>query len=194
MPQNLLTDAKVRNAKPQEAPYKLADGGGLFLLVRPNGARLWRWKFRLAGKEGLFAVGAFPALGLADARHARDAARALVAQGINPAHQRGEERRANIANAEARRRDTDGAFGKVADAWLEDGKTIWADGTYRHKRSRVTRFLTPALGAEPITRIGPPEIGRSLTSARRGRVGRRERQKRPIGHLRLRRAARAGGE
>ena len=124
MPQNLLTDAKVRNAKPQEAPYKLADGGGLFLLVRPNGARLWRWKFRLAGKEGLFAVGAFPALGLADARHARDAARALVAQGMNPAHQRGEERRANIANAEARRRDTDGAFGKVADAWLKTARRL----------------------------------------------------------------------
>ena len=158
MPQNLLTDAKVRNAKPQEAPYKLADGGGLFLLVRPNGARLWRWKFRLAGKEGLYAVGVFPALGLADARHARDAARALVAKGISPAHQRGEERRANIADAEARRRDTEGAFGKVAAAWLEDGKAIWAAGTYRQKRSRVTRFLTPALDTQPITRIGPTEI------------------------------------
>src|SRR5450631_1795560 len=126
MPQNLLTDAKVRNAKPLAKSFKLADGGGLFLLVRPNRAKLWRWKFRLAGKEGLFAVGVFPALGLADARHARDAARALVAKGISPAHQRDQERRTNIADAEERRREADGAFGKVADAWLEDGKAIWA--------------------------------------------------------------------
>ena len=158
MPQNLLTDAKVRNAKPLARPYKLADGGGLFLLVRPNGARLWRWKFRLGGKEGLFAVGVFPALGLADARQARDAARVLVAKGISPAHQRSEERQTNIADAEARQRDTEGAFGKVADAWLEDGKAIWAEGTYRHKQSRLTRFLTPALDAQPITQIGPTEI------------------------------------
>jgi integrase len=158
MPQNLLTDAKVRNAKPQETPYKLADGGGLYLLVRPTGAKLWRWKFRLAGKEGLFAVGVFPAVGLADARHARDTARTLVDRGINPAHQRQEERRANIAQAEARQRDVEGAFAQVADAWLEDGRTIWAADTYRHKQSRVTRFLTPILARQPITQIGPREI------------------------------------
>jgi Arm DNA-binding domain len=157
MPQNLLTDAKVRSVKPVAKSFKLADGGGLFLLVRPSGAKLWRWKFRLAGKEGLFAVGVFPALGLAGARHARDAARVVVAKGINPAHERAEERRTNIADAEARRRETDGAFGKLADAWLEDGKAIWAPGTYRQKRSRVTRFGPPP----------PLSVGGSLTIRRR---------------------------
>ena len=158
MPQNLLTDAKVRNAKPRATPYKLADGGGLFLLVKPNGSKLWRLKYRLARREGLFAVGAFPAIGLADARHARGEARALVDRGVNPAHQRHQERRTNIAAAEARRRDAEGAFGKVADAWLEDGKAIWASGTYRHKQGRVARFLTPPLANYPITQIGPSEI------------------------------------
>jgi integrase len=158
MPQNLLTDAKVRSAKPQATPYKLADGGGLFLLVRPNGAKLWRWKFRLAGKENLFAVGIFPAVGLADARHARAVARALVDKGINPAHQRHTERQTNIAASEAQHRATEGAFCKVAEAWLEDGRAVWAAGTYRHKQSRVMRFLTPALDTQPITQIGPREI------------------------------------
>ncbi len=57
MPQSLLTDLNLRTAKPAAKPYKLSDGGGLFLLVKPTGAKAWRWKFRLAGKEGLFAVG-----------------------------------------------------------------------------------------------------------------------------------------
>ena len=158
MPQNLLTDAGIRTAKPAARPYKLADGGGLFLLVRPNGAKLWRWKFHLGGREGLFAVGAFPGVGLAAARHARDEARSLVDKGINPAHRRHEERQTNIAAAEARHRDAEGAFGKVAEAWLADGEAIWTPGTHRQKRSRVERFLTPTLAAQPIKQIGPHEI------------------------------------
>ncbi len=158
MPQNLLTDAKVRNAKPLPTPYKLADGGGLFLLVRPNGAKLWRWKFRMASAEGLFAVGVFPALGLAAARKARDVARALVHEGINPAHQRRRQRQENIAEADRQKREAEGAFGKVARAWLEDGKAIWSAGTHRQKTSRVTRFLMPPLDAQPIGQIGPTEI------------------------------------
>ena len=165
MPQNLLTDAKVRNSKASSKPYKLSDGGGLFLLVRPT-AKLWRWKFRLGGKEGLYAAGVFPDMGLADARKARDAARALVDQGVNPAHARQQKRRSNIAEAESQRREAEGAFAKVADAWLEDGKTVWAGGTYRQKKSRVTRFVLPALGALPITQIGPTELRRLFEACR----------------------------
>ena len=54
MPKDLLSDAKIRTAKPDAKPYKLSDGGGLFLLIQPSGSKLWRWKFRLNGKENLF--------------------------------------------------------------------------------------------------------------------------------------------
>ena len=84
MPKDLLSDAKVRTAKSDSKPYKLSDGGGLFLLIQPTGSKLRRWKFRLNGKENLFAVGSYPEIGLAEARAARDAARELVKQGINP--------------------------------------------------------------------------------------------------------------
>ena len=166
MPQNLLTDAKVRNAKPSTKPRKLSDGGGLFLLVKPTGVKAWRWKYRLGGKEGLFAVGSFPLMGLADARRARDAARELVDRGINPAHQRREEQRQNIAKTEARRRDAEGAFGKVAAAWLAEGKPVWAVTTYQQKASRVKRYVLPALGALPITQIGAAEIRTALEDCR----------------------------
>jgi hypothetical protein len=63
-----LTDIKVRTAKPEGKPYKLSDGGGLFLLVQPTGGKWWRYKYRYAGKEKLLALGAYPDVGLADAR------------------------------------------------------------------------------------------------------------------------------
>jgi integrase len=166
MPQNLLTDAKVRNAKPSAKPRKLSDGGGLFLLVKPTGVKAWRWKYRLGGKEGLFAVGAFPLMGLADARKARDAARELVDKGLNPAHQRREEQRQNIAETEARRREAEGAFGKVAAAWLAEGKPVWAVATHQQKTSRVKRYVLPVLGTLPITQIGAAEIRTALEACR----------------------------
>lgn len=71
MPKDLLSDAKIRTAKPDAKPYKLSDGGGLFLLIQPSGSKLWRWKFRLNGKENLFAIGSYPEVGLADAHCSR---------------------------------------------------------------------------------------------------------------------------
>lgn len=81
MPKDLISDAKIRTPKPDAKPYKLSDGGGLFLLIQPSGSKLWRWKFRLNGKENLFAIGSYPEVGLADTRTARDAARDLAKQG-----------------------------------------------------------------------------------------------------------------
>lgn len=71
MPENLLTDAKVKAVKPADRDWKLSDGGGLFLLVRPAGGKLWRRKYHLQGKENLFAIGSFPQVSLAEARAAR---------------------------------------------------------------------------------------------------------------------------
>ena len=54
-----LTETEIRRSKPGDAPYKLSDGHGLFLLVKPGGSRLWRWKYRVDGKEKLMALGTF---------------------------------------------------------------------------------------------------------------------------------------
>jgi len=101
-----LTDARIRNTKPGEKPIKLTDGGGLYLEVRKTGAKLWRYRYRIAGKENVFAIGKYcqaPAgeadaeapirkasgrFTLAEARQERDRCRGLVKQGVHPAHNR----------------------------------------------------------------------------------------------------------
>ena len=87
-----LSDTRIRNQKATEKPYKLTDSGGPHLEVKPTGAKLWRYRYRIAGKENVFAMGAYPAMTLAEARQAREDARKLVKQGIYPAHQRKAER------------------------------------------------------------------------------------------------------
>ncbi|PNF00896.1 Arm DNA-binding domain-containing protein [Burkholderia cenocepacia] len=65
-----LTDIKIRQAKAGDKPTKLTDGNGLYLLVKPSGSKLWRYKYRIAGKENLFAIGEYPTISLQDARSA----------------------------------------------------------------------------------------------------------------------------
>lgn len=74
----------MRKAKPTEKPYKLADGGGLFLLVNPTGSRLWRMKYRIAGREKLLAIGSYPDVSLAKAREQRENARKALVDGADP--------------------------------------------------------------------------------------------------------------
>lgn len=82
-----LSAAAVKNAKPAARPFKLADGGGLFMLVAPNGGKYWRLAYRYDGKQKTLAFGTYPDLGLADARELRDQARKLLAKGMDPSVQ-----------------------------------------------------------------------------------------------------------
>lgn len=80
-----LTDTAIRNAKARDKDYKLADSGGLYLLITSAGGKLWRLKFRVDGKERKLALGRYAEISLAEARKQRDAARSQVAQGADPA-------------------------------------------------------------------------------------------------------------
>src|ERR1700722_12985242 len=95
-----LPDTKIRNAKPKNKPYKLFDGGGLFILVNPTGSKLWRLKNRYLGKEKLFSVGAYPGVGAAEARVIRENIKKLLAQGIDPTQHRRTTRHQKIEASE----------------------------------------------------------------------------------------------
>jgi Arm DNA-binding domain len=88
----VLSDARVRTLKPKEKSYKQADFDGLYLLVKPNGSKLWRFKYRWLLKEKLLALGKYADVTLADARRKRDEARSLVSNGADPSHVRRQEK------------------------------------------------------------------------------------------------------
>src|SRR5258708_4957904 len=79
-----LTDTRIRTAKPQAQPYKLSDGGGMYLLVTPKGASYWRLDYRFGGKRRTLALGIYPNVSLSNARSRREDARTLLAKGIDP--------------------------------------------------------------------------------------------------------------
>ena len=87
-----LTDTALRSAKPRAESYKMFDGGGLFVLVKPNGSMLWRYKFKLGGREKLLTLGQYPAVKLADARKAHQDAKIKLQAGVDPSAARQAER------------------------------------------------------------------------------------------------------
>ncbi|MBK9312619.1 MAG: tyrosine-type recombinase/integrase [Rhodocyclaceae bacterium] len=147
-----LTDAKIRNTKPGEKPIKLTDGGGLYLEVRPTGAKLWRYRYRIAGKENVFAVGEYfndkrgGHISLDDARSERDKARALVKQGIHPAHNRQAARLATHA-------ENANTFEAVAREWIAKKKPGWTAYYLRQVERFLEADVFPYVGNLPIRNV-----------------------------------------
>jgi hypothetical protein len=80
-----LTEIQAKASKPRDRAYKLSDSEGLFLLIQPNGSKLWRMKYRYGGKEKLLSFGSYPRVGIAAAREKRAAAKAILSSGKDPA-------------------------------------------------------------------------------------------------------------
>lgn len=146
-----LTDTHARNAKKGAKPYKLADGGGLYLLVNTTGGRLWRMDYRFNGKRKTLALGSYPDVGLSDARARREAARKAIADGFDPGEERKREQR------EAQRTDAI-TFGSVVTDYL---KRLENDGlaavTIEKNRWQLEKLAAP-LSARPIAKITAAEI------------------------------------
>ena len=150
---NKLTSTQIKSATFEKygKRTKLADGGGLYLDIQPGG-RYWRMKYRYAGKEKLLALGVYSETTLKEARAARDEARKLLANEIDPA--------AHRRQSESERRDAAAnTFRAVAIEWLEQvhKKAVGAT-TYPKNGRRLEMHVYPKLGARPLTEIEPPEI------------------------------------
>jgi len=119
--------------------------------VRPNGSRLWRYRYRIDGRENMFAVGMYPDVSLADARRARDAARQLVRQGIHPSHQRKAEGQRRIAEAV-------NTFEAVADEWIEQRRPSWSEGYAKQVETVLGADVYPRIGAKPIREVTAADL------------------------------------
>lgn len=159
-----LTDTAIRNAKPAAKPVKMFDGGGLYLLVQPTGGKLWRHKYRFGGTEKLLSLGAYPQIGLKDARARRDEARELLAKGVDPAQVRKDEKQARAVAAS-------NAFEAVARAWWEQ----WSPTRSAKHADQVLRRLEtdvfPEIGSTPVSAITAPQLlAVSLKIEKRGAI------------------------
>jgi integrase len=161
---HMLSDTRIRKAKPKGSAYQLTDGHGLFLLVTPTGGNLWRWKYRFDGAQKQMSYGKYPDVSLPDARDRHAAARKLLAAGTDPMAQRKADKTALRASAA-------NSFKTVALLWHEH----WKDGKSAHHVdatwSRLESNVFPAFGDVAITRIEAPEIVRMVKAIQdRGKV------------------------
>lgn len=155
----MLTTLKIKSAKPADRAVKLADTGGLFLLVQPHGSKLWRYKFRLNGVEGLQALGSFPEVSLAEARHAHAESRKLVAKGVHPVHARRTQREDQV-RAELHR--VKGSFGAMYADWNAATSAGLRPATVLQRKREIEKDLTPRLKGRPLSTITRLELSAIL--------------------------------
>lgn len=147
-----LTEMQVRNAKPREKPYKLFDGGGLYLDVLPSGSRIWRFKFRQPnGKENRLTFGPYPEITLQEAREKRLDTRRLMLQGTDPAKHRDDAKRL-LADRAAN------TFEKIAREWYANKVPTWSERTAKNMIVRLQADIFPTIGSRPITELKHRDI------------------------------------
>lgn len=146
-----LTDTAVRNLKATEKAYKKSDANGLYILVKTNGAKLWRYDYAIFGRRRTLAIGAYPIVSLADARKARDEAKKLILMNVDP-------------NAEKRQVKMDATtlaantFGRIADDFLAKMELDGRKGPTMTKNRWMLKELAASLEKRPITEIKPKDI------------------------------------
>ncbi len=146
-----LTDVSARSAKPAEKPFKLSDEKGLFLLVKPNGTKLWQHKYRIDGKEKLLSYGAYPETSLKDAREKRDAARKLIAEGIDPsAHKKAKKAAREAASANS--------LEVICREWLNLRKSEIEPAQILKTTARMENDVFPWLGSKPLAEVTAPDV------------------------------------
>jgi integrase len=142
-----LKDIELRNAKPRETLYRLADGDGLSLQVDPNGSRAWRFRYRFQGRQKMLSLGTYPEVPLALARKRREEARAQVAARVDPSAVRAAEKHALAQSFEA-----------VAREWYAMNASTWAPSHAEKVTTRLEKDVFPWLGSHPIASIEAPAV------------------------------------
>ncbi|MCX7089332.1 MAG: integrase arm-type DNA-binding domain-containing protein [Methylococcales bacterium] len=147
----MLTDIEIRKAKPAEQPKKLSDSGGLFLLVTPQGSKLWRMSYRFNGKQKTLYIGAYPTVSLNDAREKREEAKKQLFNGIDPSTAK-QAAKASQCEASAN------SFQVIALEWHITHIQMKSEGHAKKVMARFVNDIFPWIGKRPITEIEAPEI------------------------------------
>ena len=164
MAENLLSAPAVTKTKPTDKPFKLSDGGGLVLEVRPNGAKYWRWRYTFAGKEKMLSLGVFPAVSLADARQRRNDARVTLAAGTDPSSIRKADKMQqrhleHVQALVASGQPAPGTFKALATEWLTRKHELEVSPRYAARsRKQLERDAFPWIGDLPAREVTAPVV------------------------------------
>lgn len=146
-----ITAIEIKKAQPREKPYKLSDGKGLFIMVNPTGSKYWRMSYRYGGKQKTLALGVYPEVSLADARHKCNEARKLLQNDIDPSDVK---RAKKLAKTEAQ----ENSFQALALEWFEKQKPHWSSHHIERVNRMLHKELFPHIGKRPISDITSPDL------------------------------------
>lgn len=146
-----LTDLACKKAAARPKEWKLSDEKGLYLLVKPSGSKLWRWKYRFAGKEKKLSFGAYPEVSLAEARSQRDEWRAVLRAGRDPQVERLQLKAAAVTQSLE-------TFEHVARAWHKQRQATLAPRYASQILDRLEENVFPTIGGIPIRQITAPMV------------------------------------
>lgn len=147
----MLTDTKIRGAKPEAKAYRLADTGGLFVHIMPGGKKVWRLRYKFEKREKLLTLGDYPAISLAEARLEREEAKRILREGRDPSLDK------KIV-LQAARTDPATTFEAVARAWHDQRKVLWTAHYATDVLRSLERDVFPAVGHYPINDLTPPLV------------------------------------
>ncbi|EKY3087700.1 tyrosine-type recombinase/integrase [Cronobacter dublinensis] len=146
-----LNARQIDTAKPKDKAYKLADGGGMYLEIFPNGTKSWRMKYRIGGKEKRVVFGIYPAVSLADARGKREEAKKLLAAGRDPGEVKQAEKQAKVLAIT-------NSFELIALEWHHNKRATWSEGYATDILESLNKDIFPYIGKRAITDIKPFEM------------------------------------
>lgn len=150
-----LKDIQIKNAKPTDKQYKLSDGEGLYILIKPNDSKLWQMKYRFAGKEKTLSIGKYPLISLSKAREMRIEAKRLLAENIDPSQEKQRNKRQTYKDAE-------NTFEHIATRWYERQKEAWKKGHAEKTWRRLEMHVFPSIGKIPIAHLTAQDIIRCV--------------------------------
>ncbi|WP_323845305.1 tyrosine-type recombinase/integrase [Microbulbifer magnicolonia] len=146
-----LTDTQIKQAKPGDKDQWLTDGQGLRLLIKPNGAKYWRLKYRYLGKQKTLAVGVYPSVSLKQARQKVAEAKQLLEEGKDPSQQKRVEKHQARANVER-------SFAAVAEEWWNHQKGTWTEDHAGRVWTRLRDNTFQRIGQRPIADLHPQDV------------------------------------
>jgi len=147
----VLTDTRIRKEKPRDKPFKIADGGGLFLYVSPSGGKLWRFRYTFGGKEKLLSIGPYPDISLLDARGERDGAKGMLRAGKDPSATKKLRKLAGVNAA-------DTSFESLSREWFELSKSQWVTRHADDVINSLEKEIFPVLGKVQIKDITASDV------------------------------------